>query len=260
MYIVELTYPGTWLDYKDDEWSWEMRNLVQMLENPLTEACLALALFEQQRAKPHDKPDREQWEADSKRRREIEKELEAELDVDPFDPEAQQELYSSAKRELKREKWESGELPEQYDHRLIFMHAKSFLFAVDRIEKILGIIAEKDGVPDKVVEAKGAFEEIFPNLRGVRNTVAHIEDRGRGLDYREEDLDLKPVQNRLVSAPSGGVLILESLNGNRFGSTMSDGYYGEVEISLEKIVKVRDCIQTAIDAFEWRGPQMHYPR
>ncbi|WP_162890637.1 hypothetical protein [Salinibacter ruber] len=260
MFIVELTYPGTWLDYEDDEWSWEMRKLVQMLENPLTEACLALALFEQQRAKPRDKPDREQWEEDSNRRREIEKELEAELNVDPFDPEARQELYSSVERELKREKWESGELPKQYSHRLIFMHAKSFLFAVDRIEKILGAIAEKDGVPDEVVEAKDAFEDIFPDLRGVRNTVAHIEDRGRGLDHRKEDLDLKPVQNRLVNAPGGGALILESLNGNEFGSTMSDGHYGEVEISLENIVKVCECIQNVIDALEWRGPQMHYPR
>jgi hypothetical protein len=256
MYIVELTYPGTWLDYEDDEWSQEMRNLVQMLEDPLTEACLALALFEQQRARSHNIPDREQWEEDSKRRREIEKELEAELDVDPFDPEARQELYSASERELKREKWKSGELPDQYDHRLIFMHAKAFLFAVDRIEKILGVITEKDGV----AKASDTFEDIFPDLRGVRNTVAHIEDRGRGLDHRREDLDLKPVQNRLVNAPGGGALILESLSGNQFGSTMSDGHYGEVEISLENIVKVRDCIQTTIDAFEWRGPQMHYPR
>jgi hypothetical protein len=74
-------------------------------------------------------------------------------------------------------------------------------------------------------EACRAYHSSFPSLREVRNSVQHIEDRGRGLGRGEKPLDLKPVANRMVNAPEGA-LILQGLNGTKYGATMADGHYG----------------------------------
>jgi hypothetical protein len=70
----------------------------------------------------------------------------------------------------------------------------------------------------------------FPHLKGVRDSVQHMEASGRGLDKNEKPLKLKPIDNSMIHAPQGGVLALNSLNNNVFGTTMNDGSCGEVEV------------------------------
>ncbi|MXF14398.1 hypothetical protein FQ010_27010, partial [Escherichia coli] len=79
----------------------------------------------------------------------------------------------------------------------------------------------------------------FPDLRGVRNSTQHREDRARGLGVGREPkpLNLQPISNTFINAPQGA-LILNNLNGTKFGSTMSDGHYGEVDISPESLSKM----------------------
>ncbi|MHB8825046.1 MAG: hypothetical protein ACYC5T_09470, partial [Thiobacillus sp.] len=60
-------------------------------------------------------------------------------------------------------------------------------------------------------------------------------------------------------APNGGVLILNSLNGNRFGCTMSDGHYGEVEVSAPSLQSLQQLLHDTLSSFNWRGPQQHLP-
>lgn len=271
MYIAEIKFPGTWLDYDDREWSQEVRTLLDILPGALAEACVALTWFERQRANQVREASsdadslREEWEAETERLREIEADIREETDVDPFDFEAQREIRRQARIRLKREKWKSGEWPESYEHRLIFMHAKSFLYSIDRIHMTLKELSNlKEEVPESmefpksVEDAKERFNNAFPDLRKVRNTTAHVEDRARGQHHGTE-LPLKPIQNSLISAPEGAIAI-ENLNGNRFGSIMENGEYGEVEISAAKIEVLTDCIQSVIEAFDWRGPARHYPR
>ncbi len=64
--------------------------------------------------------------------------------------------------------------------------------------------------------------------------------------------------NKLAIAPEG-VLILGSLNGNKYGSTMENGFYGEVEVSVQSLELARMAIQTCIDAFSWKPPKHHVP-
>ena len=71
--IYELTQPGTWLDYADGDWAFAIQGLLGQLENTLADAALALTLFEQERRKPSPSfPNQDQWEADAKKRKEIE--------------------------------------------------------------------------------------------------------------------------------------------------------------------------------------------
>ena len=260
MYIAELTYPGTWLDYEDHDWAWNIQNLLMSLEQLLSEAAMALNLFEQERQRSHRRPDINQWEADAERKRAITEAIEQQLEIDLFDFLKRDEIFYLAEVEFKREKWRGGQLPEQYERRLIFMHAKTFLYALDSIGKFFNVLCKSKNIPQDCCKAKDIFESAFPDLREVRNSTAHREDRSRGLGRKGQPLNPKPVSNRLIHAPGGGALIIDSLNDNRFGSTLANGNYGEIEVSIESLLTARNCIQTVINSFRWTGPKSHYPQ
>jgi hypothetical protein len=256
-YVFELAYPGTWLDYPDRQWAWQVEGLLSQLESAVIDAALALALFEQASNRPLQSP--RHWEADADRRREIDVGLARQRGLDCRSPESRKELRSEAELALRREKWRAGQLPSSYQHRLPFVHARSYLFAMDRLERLLAVLAGMPNAPDGVaVDAPKAIRTVMPQLRGVRNSSAHVEDRSRGFGPGGAPLDLKPVDNLLIHAP-GGVIAIESLCNNRFGSTMADGYYGELEISAEALAGVCVVLQQVIDAFNWKGPPRHSP-
>ncbi|MCV5180175.1 hypothetical protein OFC21_32670, partial [Escherichia coli] len=83
-----------------------------------------------------------------------------------------------------------------------------------------------------------------------------LEDRARGLGAGREPkpLNLQPISNTFINAPQGA-LILNNLNGTKFGSTMSDGHYGEVDISPESLSKMQSIVQGVLDSFKWVGNQ-----
>lgn len=86
-----------------------------------------------------------------------------------------------------------------------------------------------------------------------------MEDRSRGLGRNQKQpLKLKPIKNNMIYS-EGGALVLNSLNGNNYGNTMADGHYGEVEVSIESLIFIRDCIQEIINSLKWKGPKGHYP-
>lgn len=260
MNIMELIVPGTWLDYPDQDWAWRVGNQLDALESPLIDAALALSLFEAERAKPRAaRHDREGWERDGRRRQEVEEAIRTQLGVDRYSGDRWLEVRDQAELECKREQWSAGRMPSSYEHRLIFLHARSFLFALDRLDRSLAALAKEDGVPAQVATAHDVLGAAVPNLRGVRNSVAHFEDRSRGLGRDKKPLALKPVVNRMINAPGGGVLMLESLLNNRFGSTMEDGHYGEVEVSIETLKTAAECVQRVLNAFAWKGPRRHSP-
>lgn len=259
-YVCELTYPGTWLDYPDQEWARQVESLLRQLEATLADAAIALSLFERERQRSARAHNRAQWEADAKRRQEIETEIAAQRGIDRYSSDHWEELYLLADIAFKREKWQRGELPDSYEHRLPFLYAKSYLFAMDRLDRTAGVLGKQLEVPKSVADASDLLLELMPNLRGVRNSVAHNEDRSRGLKREGRPLELKPVENKLVSAPRGGVLILESLNDNRFGSTMADGHYGEVEVSRRVLDAACNIVQSIFNAYHWKGVAQHVPR
>jgi hypothetical protein len=67
------------------------------------------------------------------------------------------------------------------------------------------------------------------------------------------------ILRELVRA-GGGVLVLESLIGSRFGSTMANGEYGEVDVALASLKAANRLAQTSIEAFRWKGSPRHRPR
>lgn len=261
MYIFELIKPGTFLEGIEQE---DMRVLSSMLvhiESTFYEANVALNLFEREQSKDHLNFEYEQnpskWLKESQRRHEIEKDL-ASKSGDNFamDYEGirfQAEIY------FKREKWNVGETPNSLKNKIIFIYAKAFLYAFDMLNKFIRKMSILPQCPECVSAISEMVDNRFPHLTGVRNTNQHLEDRARGIGKYEKKLQLKSVNNGFIKA-DGGALILNNLNGNCYGSTMSDGTYGEIEISPESMDVMRDIVQKVFNSFQWSGPREHLPR
>ena len=260
MYIFELTKPGNWLESEDKDWSWKIEQLLSHLESAFYEANVALNLFMQQQNMQIEQQgfSKLQWDNEVQERRSIETRVREELGLSPFERHENLELEVDAR--FKRGKWSSGELPRSHKHCLIFIYAKSFLYALDAIDKFIKVISSEPYVPEAIKILHNQIGKDFPDLRMVRNSTQHLEDRARGLGAGREPkpLNLQPISNTFINAPQGA-LVLNNLNGTKFGSTMSDGHYGEVDISPESLSKMQSIIQGVLDSFKWIGHQQHLP-
>ena len=260
MYVFEIITPGTWLKSEDQDWSWRIGNLLHSLKSQYFEANLALNLFTEARSSRPSFAYGENWERDAQRRSEIRQAVEQKYGGF-HGHENWDEIQFETEVRFKREKWSNGNQPREFEHNLPSIYARAFLYAIDSFDKFLKVLSREEGVPQILSELHAQIDEIFPDLRGVRNTAQHLEDRSRGLGAGKNPmpLDLKPLENNIVSAPNGGVLILNALHGSKYGSTMADGHYGEVDISPGSMERLQKILQQTLEVFEWHGPKQHSP-
>ena len=260
MFVFEIVTPGTWLDCDDIDWTWRVQNQLRSLESHFFEANAALNLFVNAQSIRPSSASRENWERDSQRRSEIRHTLEQERGGSQSGRDWDGIQFETEVR-FKREKWSNGEVPRAFENNLPFIYARAFLYALDAFDKFLCTLMKEVNIPDEVAIYHAQIAEVFPNLRGVRNTAQHLEDRSRGLGAgrNPKPLDLKPIQNGLINAAGGGVLALNCLNGSRYGSTMSDGHYGEVDVSPESMKRLQQIFEGIVQSFRWRGPKQHAP-
>lgn len=259
MYIFEVTTPGTWLDDPDRDWAWKVEGLLRALHAHFYEANAALNMFQQAQAQQSSRVTREQWQADADRRGQIRRHVEAELGFD-FTPESWNRISHESEVRFKREKWNSGHVPHELQFKVPFISARAFVYALDGFDKFLSVLAAEPRVPANLSLLSDKMRATFPDLRGVRNTTQHLEDRSRGLGAgrNPEPMTLHPVENGFISA-AGGALVLNALNGDRFGCTMSDGRYGEVEVSAQSLQALCALLHEVLNSFRWKGPVQHAP-
>lgn len=201
---------------------------------------------------------RQLWEQDAKRRSEIQRQIEHER-IGSESAKDWLGIALEADLLLKREAWANGRRPREFAHQLPFVYAKAFLYALDVFDKFLGVLAKETGaMPTEVVTLHAQMAIEFPDLREVRNSTQHMEDRARGLGRGGKLLNLQPVDNEAIRAPSGA-LILNNLIGSRYGSTMADGHYGEVDVTPESMQRLQNILQSVLNAFNWTGPRQHEP-
>lgn len=260
MFIFEIVVPGTWLDYEDRKWAQNVENLLRSLESHFFEANLALNLFLCAQSTRLSFADHSHWARESQRLSEIQRSIEQECGSSVSQGNWDDVRFEAEVR-FKREKWSSGGTPREFEHNLPFMYARAFLYALDAFDKFLAVLSKEADVPEQAAKFHAQMLEEFPHLRGVRNTMQHLEDRSRGLgaSRNPKPLDLKPISNGFVHAPSGGALILNSLHGSRYGSTMADGHYGEVDVSPESMERLQHILEGVLQSFKWRGSRRHAP-
>lgn len=262
MHVYELTVPGTWLTGLAEDDRRDAESLLRLMTSSIEDAALALTLFDSTKALGATDGDATmaQWEQERSEEAAVRRELEQGLPAD-LTPEArfhaERELYDLARLEAKRRRWAAGQLPDSYKHRMPFLHAKSFVYAMDMIERSLSQLMRLSSIPDLTAIQK-SWADAFPDLVHVRDSAHHAEDRVRGKRY-DKPLPNKPVMNDAVHAPHGGVLIVDMLNENRYGGTLGDGSYGEVDLSVDSLRIAGQVVQAVLSAFTWTGPTDHRP-
>ncbi|MEI9825510.1 hypothetical protein V5027_00185 [Enterobacter bugandensis] len=256
MYVCELIKPGSFICHENREYSRKFENLIGYLESSFYEANVSLNSFTDECNKIFNSNGKTYDDAlaEMQRRKELAVIIRGELGLGLYD-----DVSFEVESRLKREKWDQGIVPTSHENCLSFIFAKSFLYTLDSIDKFIKIISEEHDSPEKIKEIHVRLNTSLPHLRGVRNSTQHLEDRARRIGAKGKKLDPKGVSNGSYKAPPGA-LFLSNLNGCSFGTTMADGHYGEVDVSIETLLIVRDIVQDVIYSFQWEGHRELLPR
>ena len=101
------------------------------------------------------------------------------------------------------------------------------------------------------------MKEWFPDLKDVRDSFHHLEDRLRGMDRNKKPLQLKPIEWNGISAPNGGLVL--SLRASCIGGYDNDGRFGFVEVTAASMEKVRNILGMVFEFFSWIGEKQVEP-
>lgn len=245
----EIIYPGTWLELADRGTASQAQAVLYAAESCLADAGLALGGFVATRliAMPGG---RETLEARAARRQQIELAVRQQLNISYHEFDRYDEIVLEVDRRMLRERYIAGQLPEGYARRRPFLYAKSFLYAIDGFRDVLVQIA-KLGISSTVESLISEIDSRLPSLPHVRDSTAHADERVQGM-AKGKIIALKPVKNRMISAP-GGALIVDALNGDSYGCTLADGSYGEVPVTRESFQLCVDVMQRLVHSLPWKG-------
>jgi hypothetical protein len=254
-----LTYPGTWIDLPDQDAARDIASLLHLIESSLTEAAISLGAYIACRNTPRrSMGNRAAWQQDVDARRVYEQQVMAEWGIGEFDFARYQEIRAEVDRRRLKDAFAANVVPDGYIHEMPFVHAKGCLTAAHTIRLALIQCTKINAIQTHADAAGGSMDAALPKLKGVRDSTAHVDERVQGMARRKE-IQLQPIQNRMVNAP-GGVLIIGSLIDDNFGSTMEDGNYGEVPVTVDTFNLIVRVIQEFLDRLPWRGVPYVVPR
>lgn len=267
MYVFAIVTAGSRLEGVAPEHEHALRSILQHMKSTFFEANAALNLFNKVRddesAKSLSEAEEardsgiERWQREQAARRSLETEVSAAalaagetLDED--------ELGFRVRFTEMQRAWSEGKIPRQITGPYEFILARSFLFALDKFEKYLAVLKQADGAPQQLAAEHQRLLAAFPDLRGVRNSAHHAEDRARG-QVRGRPIALKPIVSPSMYAPNGGLMVMSSLENSRYGETMEDGHYGQVEVSIESLEKLGAVLGAVLASFNWSGSKTIEP-
>lgn len=243
MYIAEIIYPGTRLDLPDKDTSFEVEGMLRHLEDRVTEAAISLSMFEACQVERSDP--RQEWERDAQIRREIDDQLRLEAGENYYQNFDAYRL--EAERRSVRRKAELGIVPRAYSHKIPFIHAHSFVYAVDSFGKFLDELCDYDVVPKEVRAVRDEFNARLPMVRKIRNSALHVEDRSRR--YAST-----PDKRKGRRMEVNGFLGLSNLEGNQLCYTIDDGSYKRIAISPESLSIMVETLNKVLAVLPWTGP------
>ncbi|WP_420126139.1 hypothetical protein [Longimicrobium sp.] len=120
------------------------------------------------------------------------------------------------------------------------MHARTFVLALRMIGVFLQTLAVEIGAlrPD-LDRISQAYDASFPTLKEVRDSIAHMEDRLRGLAGMGKKKKVIIPQPVPTLAPEGGATFSNFIQGRSLVWTLADGSVGSCEVS-------EDILRTAV--------------
>jgi hypothetical protein len=116
--------------------------------------------------------------------------------------------------------------------------AKSFVMNIDLYFKSLKRISyiQNDGSITPLIEI---FEKDFPDLKGVRDSIQHSDERTIKMAGRKEIF------------PEGGIMYSNNIRYDALEFTKEDGKPGHVEISINSLEHVKDNLLALCTKFDW---------
>lgn len=264
MIIVEWSKPGMTIDDLKIEDSRRIGNQVRMLEGCIQEANAALNMFE--KSMERSRPEFDDKLAEFEMRLKISRETEEELYADgifPTDTKSSDYYQEYDRRRahvedvVRHKMWASGYLPSSLISIEPFIIAKAFIHTLDIFGKFLRDIAQDSAAPKGISEIEKTFYKALPDLKEVRNSIQHAEDRSKGM-ARQKKIDLKKVDTGKM-AIEGKVFVSAGLMDNKFGVTMADGHYGAIEISAETVHVMLNALLGVYSEFKWSGWKQRFP-
>jgi hypothetical protein len=250
MYIPEIYLPGTWLELDDRDTAFEIKCMLDYLVDLVSEAAITLTLFEQ--ASDTLKNYKDKWERDRALRADISEELRVELGEVQFFSNPNRCLLETERR-LRSKKIELGITPISYEHKIPFIYAHSFVYAIDSYGKFLDALCEYKGIHEEIRKLSKEFNDRLPMVRKIRNSAHHVEDRLRRYASPQ---DKKKGKKMKVD----GFLGFSNLEGNKLGYTIDDGSYQRIEISEATLSVLVDNTNRVLASFAWKGPPSLAPR
>ena len=267
MFIVNIEYPGTWLELADNDKSFSVSSLISSMETAIIDLAISLTMFNESVLKSREEHSSERMKENGDRNSELRNKIENEYRGNLKDSNDFYQNHEHHRAEIEKiyreEMLKTGAIPDSYKHRFVFIHAHSFLSSADTFSKYFSVVSEETKLVF-VAELLKEFDKELPSLRKIRNSSEHSEDRARGYgkpaDVRKKKkMELKPIDNNLIKAENGGVLVMSSLNGDKLGYTIDDGTYQEFDINANTLGFIADIFQRLINGFEWRGPKQFNP-
>ncbi|EPB2247024.1 hypothetical protein ACRC59_000346 [Citrobacter youngae] len=249
MEILELFKDGNWIDNEDSQLACNAERIIKQLESCFNEALVSLILFDREKEKFSDTTKlKKEWSEDREKKIQIQASIEHEFDLSVFVN--HDKLSRKVESIFNQEKLNEGTLPSFLQNSLPFIYAKSFLYSLDTIEKLINTLSNQISDSAELSAIKGLMSENFPDLLHVRDSSHHIEDRVLG-KHRKKVIELQPIDSDGIKT-DGGVLVLSHLSGSSFSCTMFDGHLGKVDVTRETLNIVRDIIQRIINSFKWK--------
>jgi hypothetical protein len=243
MHVAEIIYPGTRLDLPDRDLAFELEGMLRHLEDRVEEAAIALTMFESSASARADP--RAEWERDAHIRQEVDNHLRAEVGDACFRDFDRYRLESE--RRVLRKRAELGVVPRTYAHKVPFIHAHSFVYAVDSFGRFLDEICDYDAIPQGVSETRYEFDSKLPMVRKIRNSAMHLEDRSRRYASSNDKRQGKRMDVQ-------GFLGLSNLEGNFLCYTIDDGTYQKIAIGQDTLQVLVETVNKVLHAFPWKGP------
>ncbi len=156
-----------------------------------------------------------------------------------------------------RERHEQRVFARKYDMHRPSVLAEAFVYLVDRFGKLLKALHGKLKIlpVDLLIQSKiGAlhkdFEATFPNIVGLRDSCAHMDERFQG-KARRVKIDVKPATAEPFF-PGSTALLLGVMSGTKFIQTLEDGTQGELDVSRVSLNQMQRIFLATLYAFEWR--------
>lgn len=251
-----LKYPGTWLDHNGDD-AHQAQALLSQAESDLVLASLALMFFQQRQGQRIGDVDQAEWAERSQKRMALEQEIKKEWGLGEWDYSRQDDVRDEVSIRMVKAEAAEGKLPINYQHQISFLHAKSFLFALDGVRKSLlslkriGLSAAASGI------ALGILEAGVPDLAGVRDSTAHADERSQG-KARGKALPNVPIDDFGIRA-TGGVVVISGLHNDTFHCTVEDGRLAGVAVNERSLGTAYQAVQALLDALPWKGSSRVVP-